>query len=59
MFNKVAFSQALLRRMLEKQALVAPLALGAGIVMGAQGLKKSREYKQGFTPGLYPNGSQG
>ena len=57
---KVAMAQAFLRKLYEKQAgIVAPLAVGAGVIGGAhvlrQGAEKSKEYKAGFQPGYVPH----
>jgi len=61
MFRKVAYAQAVLRKLHEKLAVAIPLAVGAGIAGGIhltrKGLNKSREYQMGFQPGIGPNGA--
>lgn len=61
MFSKVAFAQAVLRRMYEKTSAVVPIALGAGIAAGThitrKGLKKAKDYQAGFIPGIHPHGA--
>lgn len=61
MYRKLAFAQRVLRALAVKQAGVGvPLAIGAGLAMGAHtlnhGLKKSRDFKTGFQPGGVESG---
>ncbi len=57
LFQKLAFSQRVLRALHEKQAgIVTPLAAGAAIAGGAhvikKGLERGRGFKAGFAPGV-------
>ena len=60
-FNKVAYSQAILRRLHEKNAgIPTSVIVGAGVAGGAhtlhKGLQNAQGYQAGFTPGTYPQG---
>lgn len=60
--DKVALARRLLRALGEKRAgVMLPLAAGATLVGGAhvlgKGLQKGREYKAGFNPEMYAQGS--
>jgi hypothetical protein len=59
MFKKLAFSQAVLRAMAKEAGIPLPMVAGAGLAAGAHvvsnGLKKGKEYKAGFAPGVAEN----